>query len=62
MVSIEVHLGITKRREKLHSTTYLESLVLENSLDGSVFIGWRELCLEDNTERSISHDFTLCIL
>lgn len=44
------------------TAAYLESLVLKNTLDGSILVGRRELCLEDNTERSISHNFTLCIL
>ncbi len=43
-------------------TTYLEALVLENALDGSIFSVWGELCLKNNTKGAIAHDLALRIL
>ena len=42
--------------------TYLETLVLQNSLDGRIFSAGRELGLEHNTERAVADDFALCVL
>lgn len=41
---------------------YLESLVLENTLDSSVFPRGRELRLEDHAKRSVAHDLALRVL
>lgn len=41
---------------------YLEPLVLEHSLDGSILTTGCELGLEDDTERAIADDLALCIL
>lgn len=42
--------------------TDLESLVLKNTLDGSVFTGWGELGLENDPEGAVADDFTLSVL
>lgn len=42
--------------------TYLESFILKDTFDGSVFTTWRQLRLEDDTERSVAHDLALCVL
>lgn len=42
--------------------TYFEPLVLKYALDGRILARGRQFCLEDNTERAIADDFTLCIL
>lgn len=41
---------------------YLESLVLEHALNGSVLTRGRELGLEDNAEGAVSHNLALSIL
>jgi hypothetical protein len=38
---------------------YLESLVLQDPLDSSIFAARRQFCLEDNTETAISNDLAL---
>lgn len=43
-------------------TADLESLVLENPLDGCILIRGREFCLKDDTERSVSHNLALRVL
>jgi len=40
---------------------HLEALVLENALDGSVFAAGRQLRLEDDAERTVSHNLALCV-
>lgn len=40
---------------------YLESFVLKNALDSCILARWRELRLEDYTERAVAHDFTLSV-
>lgn len=42
-----------------HQIPYLESLVLEDSLDGRVFPAGRHLGLKDHTEGAIADDLTL---
>lgn len=42
--------------------SYLETFVLEDSLDGSIFTGWRKLGLKDNAERAISNNLALSVL
>lgn len=42
--------------------TVLESLVLQDALDGSIFSRRRQLRLEDDTKRAVSNDFTLRVL
>jgi hypothetical protein len=42
--------------------TILEPLVLENSLDGSVFSRRGQLGLENNSERPITNNLALCVL
>jgi hypothetical protein len=41
---------------------YLESLVLEDTLDGSIFARRGQLGLEDNTERTVAYDLALRVL
>lgn len=41
---------------------HLETLVLKNTLDGGIFVGRRELCLENDTERAVSYNLALCVL
>lgn len=41
---------------------YLEALVLQHPLDGSIFTGGRQLGLEDDTEGTISDNLALCVL
>lgn len=41
---------------------HLETLVLENTLDGGIFVGRGELGLKDDTEGTISYDLALCVL
>jgi hypothetical protein len=38
---------------------HLESLVLQDTLDGGVFPAWRKLCVEDNTKRAVSDNLAL---
>ena len=38
---------------------YLESLVLQHSLDGCILSAWRELGLEDNAKRAVADDLAL---
>ncbi len=40
----------------------LEPFVLQDSLDGSVFVGGREFRLENHAERSVANNLTLGIL
>ena len=40
---------------------YLESLVLQDSLDCGIFTTWRQLGLEDNTEGAISNNLALSV-
>lgn len=40
---------------------YLESLVLQDSLDCGIFTTWRQLGLEDDTERAISNNLALSV-
>lgn len=40
----------------------LETLVLKNALDGSIFARRRELGLEDNSKRTVAHNLALGIL
>jgi hypothetical protein len=42
--------------------SYLEPLVLQHALDGSIFTRWRELGLEDDSERAIAHNLALRVL
>lgn len=42
--------------------SHLESLVLEHTLDSSIFARGRELCLKYYSERAISYDLALRIL
>lgn len=39
--------------------TYLETLVLEHSLDRRVFTAWRQLGVEDDSERPIANNLAL---
>jgi hypothetical protein len=41
---------------------YLESLVLQDTLDGSIFSAGRELGLEDDPEGAIAHNLALSVL
>jgi len=41
--------------------TYLETLVLQNPFDGCILTAGHHLGLENDTERSISNDFALCV-
>lgn len=41
---------------------HLESLVLQNALDGSILARRGELCLEDNPEGSVANNLALCVL
>lgn len=41
---------------------YLESLVLENTLDGSILSRWRQLGLENNAKGAVSDNLALSIL
>jgi hypothetical protein len=41
---------------------YLEPLVLEDSLDGSILSRWRQLGLENNAEGAISDNLALRVL
>lgn len=43
------------------AASYLEPLVLKDSLDGSVLAAGGHLGLEHHTKRSIAHDLALCI-
>jgi hypothetical protein len=43
-------------------STHLESLVLQDALDGRVLARGRELGLEDDAEGAIAHDLALGIL
>ena len=40
----------------------LETLVLQNPLDGSILVVWGQLGLEDNTKRTVAYDLALLIL
>ena len=42
--------------------TYLETLVLEDALDGSIFAAGRQLGLENDSERAIADDLALSVL
>lgn len=42
--------------------TNLESLVLQDSLDGSIFAIGSQLCLEHHAEGAVAHDFALRVL
>lgn len=42
--------------------TRLESLVLEDALDGSILIGWSQLGLKNNAKRAVSDDLALSVL
>lgn len=41
--------------------THLETLVLKHSLDRRVFTAWRQLGVEDDSERPIANDLALCV-
>lgn len=41
---------------------YLETLILEDTLDSSILARWGKLSLEDDTERTIADNFALGIL
>jgi len=41
---------------------YLETLVLEHTLDGSILTRRRQLGLEDHAEGAVSHDLALRVL
>ncbi len=43
-------------------TAYLESLVLQDPLDGGILTARRELGLEDNTKRAIADNLALSVL
>jgi hypothetical protein len=40
---------------------YLEALILEDSLDGSIFAAGSHLGLEHDTEGAIADNLTLCV-
>lgn len=42
--------------------TYFKPLVLQHSLDGSIFAAWGHFRLKHDTERAISHDLALGVL
>lgn len=41
---------------------YLESLILQDALDGSIFVRRSELGLENYTKGAISDNLALCVL
>lgn len=41
--------------------SYLEPLILEDSLDGSILAAGGHLGLKHHTERSIAHNLALCV-
>lgn len=51
-----------QRRKRLNDIGYLESLILKNTLDGSIFTGRRKFRLEDDAERTVTNDFALGVL
>jgi hypothetical protein len=48
-------------RWQAHARTDLEAFVLQDALDGGVFATWRQLGLEDDTERAVSYNLALCV-
>lgn len=42
--------------------SYLKALVLKDTLDRRVFAGWRQLGLENHTERPVAYNFALSVL
>lgn len=40
---------------------HLESLVLQDSLDGSIFTAWRQLGLEDDAKGAIANNLALSV-
>ena len=53
---------VMHRSEACIRSSHLEALVLEDALDRRIFSIWRELCLEHNPKRPVSHDLTLGVL
>ena len=50
------------RPYSLACSIYLEALVLEHPLDGSIFAAGRQFCLEDYAKRAIANNLALSVL
>lgn len=54
--------SVEKSEEWRSGAVDLEALVLEHTLDGSIFTTGRELGLEDDTEGTVADNFALGVL
>lgn len=54
--------SVEKSEEWRSGAVDLEALVLEHTLDGSIFTTGRELGLEDDTKGTVADDFALGVL